>query len=259
MQDNPYQAPAAEVADPASSTDFDTDQFSETPVKHSAGAGAHWLGQSWGLFTASPGTWILIVVVLMGATIAMQQVPLVGNFAPGLLYPILTGGLMVGCHELSRGQKFRFEHLFGAFGDRLLPMVVFAVLYFVAYSAASGGVMIAMLGVDGYWAVLNGDPTAAASREFWLAMLLSMVVSIPIFAAYWLAIPLIMLNKVDPVKAAMLSFKACLSNLIPLILMALLTVLLFISTILTLGLALLIVLPMMFASMYTSYRAIFYR
>lgn len=259
MQENPYQAPAADVADPASDRDLDRGQFNEQPQGHSAGAGVTWLGQAWELFKASPGMWIAMIIVLFALNMLLQQVPLLGNVAPGLLYPLLSAGLMIGCDALNRGQKLRFNHLFSAFGPRLVPLLVFAVLYFLAYTVASAGAMIPFLGVDGYWAFLNGDPSLVITSQFWLGALLSMIVSIPIMAAYWLAVPLIALDEIEPVKAIQLSLKGCLANIAPLVILVLLMVALSIATVFTLGLGLLVVIPIMFANMYTSYRAIFYR
>ena len=95
MQDNPYLAPAAEVSDPITEQRADG-TFLGTPQSRPAGAAVAWIGHSWRLFKASPGMWIALTLVLMGGTIALQAIPLIGGLLPGLLYPLLSAGLMFG-------------------------------------------------------------------------------------------------------------------------------------------------------------------
>ena len=258
MQDNPYLAPAAEVSDPITEQRADG-TFLGTPQSRPAGAAVAWIGHSWRLFKASPGMWIALTLVLMGGTIALQAIPLIGGLLPGLLYPLLSAGLMFGCRDLERGQALRFHHLFAAFGERLAPLLQFTVLYFVAYSAASAAVFIPLLGWDTYLRILSGDPGNIDLSAFWLAMAVNLVVSIPILCAYWLALPLIALNQASPLSAIRLSLVGCIKNLLPLILMMFLLGLLMIAAVIPLGLGLFVVLPMLFSCMYTSYHGIFYR
>lgn len=258
MQDNPYRAPDANVADPAGIRP-EEQTFSTDPQSHSAGAGATWLGKSWELFKASAGMWIALTIVMVAAAIAIQAIPVAGAIIPGLLYPILTAGLMIGCAELNAGRALRFNHLFAAFGDRFAAMMLFTIIYLVVYQTAALLVFVPFIGLDGYLGMLQGDPGNLDPIALWSALGLNMLVSIPIFAGYWLAVPLIALNQIEPIPAIKMSLMGCLKNILPLFVLGVLWTLVAIAGVIPLGLGLLIVLPMMFASMYASYRAIFYR
>ncbi len=257
MYDNPYQAPGATVVDPV--TEFAGEgEFLGVPQSREAGAGARWLADAWRLFKASPGIWIAIILALGGGAIALQFIPVAGAILSGLLYPLLTAGLMLGCDALNRGRPLRFNHLFAGFGDRLAPLLHFSVLYFVVSSAVSAAVWIPMLGLDGYLGFMGGEVEGIDMGAFWFAFLINMIVSIPLFCAYWLALPLITLNQMDPLAAVKLSLLGCLKNVLPLIVLSVLSLLMMIVAVIPLGLGMLIALPMLFASMYTSYRDIFY-
>lgn len=258
MQDNPYKAPSAIVLDPEIELAGES-EFVGVPIRREAGAGTRWLGDAWRLFKASPGIWIAIILALGGGAIVLQMIPVAGAILPGLLYPMLTAGLMLGCDALQHGRPLRFNHLFAGFGERLAPLLTFTVLYFLVSSAVSAAVWIPLLGLDGYLGFLGGDVEGIDMSAFWFTFLINMVVSLPLFAAYWLALPLIALNQMDPLTAVKLSLLGCLKNILPLIVLSVLTILMMIAAAIPLGLGMLIALPILFASMYTSYRDIFYR
>src|SRR5437667_186121 len=80
-----------------------------------AGAGVSFWSEAWRIFSASPGAWIVILVVYVLISIGLAIIPVVGNLAHLVLTPVFIGGVMLGCHALARGEPLSIGHLFGGF------------------------------------------------------------------------------------------------------------------------------------------------
>ena len=79
--------------------------------------GAAWWGEGWRIFTASPALWIGIIVVMVLIMIVLSFVPILGSIAQMLLWPVFTGGVLLGCHALALGRPLEFSHLFAGFRE----------------------------------------------------------------------------------------------------------------------------------------------
>jgi uncharacterized membrane protein len=101
-------------------------------------------------------------------------------------------------------------------------------------------------------AAVIGSPT------FILPMLVGLALSIPLVMAYWFAPALVALEGVSAVSAMKLSFVGCLKNVLPFLLYGIIGLVLFILGAIPFGLGLLIILPVMMASIYVSFKDIYY-
>src|SRR5438309_3317639 len=89
-----------------------------------AGHGLTWWTEGWRLFTPTAGIWILIVVILFAINLVLAFVPLVGNLAAQVLFPVFAGGLMLGCRAIDRGESLSVNYLFAGFSQRFGPLFV---------------------------------------------------------------------------------------------------------------------------------------
>jgi hypothetical protein len=99
------------------------------------------------------------------------------------------------------------------------------------------------------------------------ALIAGVILHVPLIMAVWFAPLLIVFDKMTPYAAMRLSFIACLSNFIPLqifitssfllVVIALMPYILFGLVSLSFGLINFVLMPILYASVYTSYKAIF--
>src|SRR5689334_6394772 len=80
--------------------------------------------------------------------------PLVG----GLLFPVLMGGLMLGCDALRRGEPLTVAHLFAGFNQNAAQLILIGALYLAAYIGIMILVFIPILGFGGF-ALFTGTAT----------------------------------------------------------------------------------------------------
>jgi uncharacterized membrane protein len=91
-----------------------------------------------------------------------------------------------------------------------------------------------------------------------LAALVIMALSIPLYMAMWFAGPLIVLADSDVLPALKTSFYACLKNILPFLVWSIAVMVLAVLASIPLLLGWLLFGPVMMASIYISYRDIFY-
>src|SRR5438132_14404512 len=94
-----------------------------------AGRGASWWGEGWRLFTPDVGVWLLIMLILIAIHVCGAFIPVVGRVALQILFPVFSGGLMLACRPIDRGNPLPVAHLFGGFSRRPVPLVVVRRLY----------------------------------------------------------------------------------------------------------------------------------
>lgn len=223
----------------------------------SAGRGADWLSQSWGMFKQAPGVWIGILVVWVLIAIVADFIPFIGSLAMALASPVFTAGVCLGCRSLESGQGLRVGHLFEGFtGDRVGPLVTVGAL-----SLAGALVLVVVAMAFGAGAMMTGAPMAHGEGRMGGSMLLGALVivalAVPLAMALWFAAPLVALDGVAPVDSLKLSFRACVVNFVPLLVWSLLAFVLMLVAAIPLMLGWLVALPMLMASYYRMYRDIF--
>src|ERR1051325_8834786 len=67
------------------------------------GSGWAWIQSGFDLFRKQPGSWILIVVLLLVCWMLLAIVPVIGGLAGMLLYPVFIAGIMLGASALDNG------------------------------------------------------------------------------------------------------------------------------------------------------------
>ncbi len=227
-----------------------------------AGAGWDWIAGGWKLFMGAPLMWIIAIIIVFIASIAMSLVPILGGIAVQLLQPVVTAGFMVGSHSVDRGGNFELEHLFAGFKKNFGSLVVVGLL-FVIGGIAILLVFVAIVAMTVGTAILTGGseqilPALMASALMILVgVLVMLALLVPLFAAYWFAPALVMMHGMAPVEAMKESFVACFRNFVPFLVYGIVMLVLAVVAAIPFGLGFLVLIPVTIASIYVSYKQIF--
>ena len=254
---NPYAPPAAPVSDPAD----EADQSAFIPGGRgvAAGRGWSWFAEGWDLFKQSPMIWIVNFIVFMLVFIAIELVPFIGGLAGMLLAPVLGAGIMIGARAVHQGEALEVAHLFAGFRERTSPLMMVGVLNMLATMVIVVAVfaVLAVFGVSVLGAAA-GRSVEALGIGLMLGILIVAGLSIPLMMAYWFAPALVALNGFTALEAMKMSFSACLKNVLPFLVYGVVGMLLAVAASIPAMLGWFILVPVWMASMYTSYRDIFY-
>lgn len=250
--ENPYSVPESNLNVPPSGS-FEV----HAPQACATGRGSGWLGEGFGYFKSHAGTWILICIIGFVIMMALNLVPILNIFA-GILAPVWSAGLMIGCKAIHDGEDLKVGHLFAGFSDKFAPLLgVGALMFLVGLLiglAVLGSTYMSLLGV-------GGAPEETFSelgfQTIMLKFLIILAVMLPVYMAVWFAPALIVLGNKGVIESLKLSFKGCLLNLIPFLIYGILGMLLIIAGSIPLMLGLLVVVPMLIASVFISYKEIF--
>lgn len=223
-----------------------------------AGRGWDWIVEAYTLFRKQPGVWILTAVALGVLLIVISMIPLLGSLATALLFPIFSGGLMLGCKDLERGGALEIEHLFAGFrqktGDLVMVgafnLIGWVVIIFAVVAVVGGGVFMGVMrgGIEG---------AGISIASMLIAMLLVAGLSVPLCMATWFAPALIVLHGTAPAAALKASFFACLRNWMPFLVYGVVLLVLCLVAAIPLFLGYLVLVPVLIASVYTACRDIF--
>jgi uncharacterized membrane protein len=213
-----------------------------------------------------------LILVVLGAIVATleKRVPVLGELVSlvmEILWPVVIGGLMLGCRAVDRGNPLLVAHLFAGFRQRTRDLVMVGAIYtglLIVIVLVIGGMMLAIFGVEIFSALSDADtasPTGVAFTSAVIAVLLGclffLLLLLPLVMAIWFAPALIMLAGLSPVEAMKASFAGCLRNVVPFLVYGLIGVLLAIVASIPLGLGWFVLVPVAIASIYASYCDIF--
>jgi uncharacterized membrane protein len=253
---NVYAPPGAPVEDPRQRLEDEHD-FIEGGRAVPAGHGMAWLGDGWRLFKESPLIWIVNVILFLVITVAVQVVPIVGGIAGALLAPVLGAGLMIGAHALRHGEALEVGHLFAGFRQNTGALVLVGVVYLVGMIAIVVVVML-LMGAS-FVGLMAGGGEPVLGPGLILAILIGVALAIPLAMAYWFAPALVALNGLSAIEAMKMSFWSCLKNILPFLVYGLVALVAAIVATIPLALGWLVLGPVLAATMYASYRDIFYQ
>jgi len=217
-----------------------------------------WLRQGWALFVVNPGLWIAMTIVLLVVLIGLSIVPLVGTLAANLLTPLLAAGMLLVCRKIANGETPQIPDLFAGFKLNTSELVMLGVLYMAALLIIFA--IVVVLGGGSLAGGLMMAQPAGIGLAFGgliFAMLLSLVLSVPLFMAIWFAPALVLFNNMPPVEALKASFNACLKNTLPFLVYGLLVMVLMFFAALPVFLGFLVLVPVLSGSIYASYRDVF--
>jgi uncharacterized membrane protein len=253
---NPYAAPRAPVADRAEGPL----NFIPAGRAVAAARGWAWIAEGWELFRRQPGAWIALVIVALLIFLGLALIPLLGSLASAVLTPVFVGGIFVACRERDQGRPLAVSHLFAGFRER------FGTLLSIGF--INLGITVAVMLVAGIvtgagmWTLVGGGTNPEAVAGMGLTLLLAVLVMfallLPLFMALWFAPALAMFHQQGPAEAMKASFVACLKNILPFFVYSVIATLLALVASIPLGLGWLVLGPVMAASLYTSYRDIFF-
>jgi len=255
-QNNPYAAPSAHVADVSQS--IDDGELIEGGQAVPAGNGWQWIADGFALFKMNPGIWILNLIILMVIFVGLALIPFIGTLATYILFPILTGGLMLGCRALERNEPLEVGHLFAGFREKAGPLAVVGVLYLVGLIAV---VLITSLfvGFGVFGAMFMGSKPAMSVTMILLMFLIILGLSIPLLMAIWFAPALVVIHDLQPMDALKQSFTGCLKNIVPFLVYGIIGFVISIIASIPFGLGWFVWAPTIIASAYAGYRDIFVR
>ena len=75
----------------------------------------------------------VLVIILFVILVVLGFIGVLGKLATYIVFPIFSGGLMLGCHALTRDEPLEVGHLFAGFRDKAGPLAVVGVLYLVGW------------------------------------------------------------------------------------------------------------------------------
>jgi uncharacterized membrane protein len=260
---NPYQPPKADVTPPLQ--EFEAGELIDGGEAVPAGNGLQWIGDAFKLFGKAPGIWILNIIIVIVLSFVLALIPFIGSIASTLLMPVIIAGILIGCRSLEAGNALQVEHLFAGFKEKTSQLVLIGLFMLAAYVII--GIVIFVLAAvivgTGFLQSI-GDQRALATWfiEHGLPMLLVLVLLafalfIPLMMAYWFAPALVVFHNMTAIDAMKNSFVGCLRNVLPFLLYGVVALVLMIVAVIPLGLGLLVFVPMMYASIYTSYKDIY--
>ena len=237
------------------------------PRSVDAGRGAAWWSEGWRLFKPAVGVWILIVVIGFGIQLVLAFIPVLGGIASQLLFPVLMGGLMLGCRAIDRGEPLTIAHLFAGFGPRAGSLLIVALIYLAA-AIAIFLLIIALLFVffgaallshlwDAQGSMSSPEAWGGVALVFLVACLLFLLLYLPLVMALWFAPALVVLQGMEPWQAMKLSFAGCIKNIVPFLIYGVVWIGLAIVATIPLLLGWLVLGPVTIASIYASYCDIF--
>lgn len=225
-----------------------------------------WLRYGWALFTADPGIWVAIAVLFLVAQIAVLKLPFIGPLAANLLLPVLLGGVMLGCRKVDSGEALSISDLFAGFSssgaaaqnNSTRELVSVGVLYMLGWLVVlTVGFVVASGAVAGGVAMGRPAGIGFALGGILLTGLVEVVLLMPLVMALWFAPALVVFHGMKAMPALKASFIACARNWLVFTVFSIVATLMTFFALLPVGLGLLVLLPVLFASLYASYRDIF--
>lgn len=275
---NPYSTPAADLVSGAGMADA---EFAG-PVKVAAGNGAGWIFSAFTLFRKNPVSWIFSTIAFFVITGLIQIVPFLGAVAANLLNPVFGAGFIMGAAEQDAGDDFSVRHLFAGFSNNFGQLILFGLVFFFGAFLVMGLLAVVMFTVmaGGMAAMQNPAMLMSMSPVVMVVFFLALTaVMVPMAMMYWFSPALIVLDDLSFFDAMKMSLRGCLMNILPFLVYG--VVILLIGVVVT-GIAAVVmpitvqagkipavlaviplvvigltVMPVVLASIYTSYRDIF--
>ena len=226
-----------------------------------AGHGWTWIAGAWKLFKRQPGIWVSIAIIAIVIFIAYYFMRAFGSILGILLTPVFTAGVVIGAKSLDEGRKLEIAHLFAGFTNRFGALIAVGAIY-LALLLAIVVVSARVTGVS-VWVMLGASPdlTSAAMGEIisiLLAWLIALALMLPVVMAVWFAPPLAVFNELGAFDALKASFVGCLKNIVPFLIYGLILLGFAVLASIPLCLGWLVLAPVIAASIYTSYRDIYF-
>lgn len=228
------------------------------PSIHQATAGAtiDWIAAGWAVFKKAPGAWIALLLVFLLIQFVAGFLPVAGPLAMMVLGSVFNFGMLLGVRDLDADQPLTVGHLFAGFkSPRRNSLILLGLVILIASLVIGVGFGATLLGD------LSAPPPALMDGQFPVtslgSALILLLLLVPVIAATMFVVPLVGFAE-QPIGAALrLSFNASFRNWIPLLVWGLLGAAIVLLGALALLVGLLVACPVMLASYYRMYQAIF--
>lgn len=231
-------------------------------VRHvKARQGLQWIMSGFYLFRMAPMAWMLLCFTLILIAMTLSILPLLGQFIFTLISPVFLAGMMLGCQKLEQGEKLEITHLFAGFKKNTAPLITVGGIYLIGQVLIVGIVMLiggtAMMEMLLQGKRVDENELMEVADDMLSATLVALALSIPLLMAAWFSPLLVAFHNIPPVLAMKKSFFACLKNMLPLQLYGVILIILTVISIIPYGLGLIVLIPIIFTSIYVSYKDIF--
>ncbi len=231
-------------------------------VRHvKARQGLQWIMSGFYLFRIAPMAWMLLCFTLILIAMTLSILPLLGQFIFTLISPVFLAGMMLGCQKLEQGEKLEITHLFAGFKKNTAPLITVGGIYLIGQVLIVGIVMLiggtAMMDMLLQGKRVDENELMEVADDMLSATLVALALSIPLLMAAWFSPLLVAFHNIPPVLAMKKSFFACLKNMLPLQLYGVILIILTVIAIIPYGLGLIVLIPIIFTSIYVSYKDIF--
>ena len=255
---DPYAPPSASVVE---RDNANSDMH--PPKRCSIGRSVAWLGIGWNKFMERPGAWLGLTIIFIALYLLPNLLPIVGPLIALLMmiaFPVFMGGAMLAADHHHRTGNVEVEYLFKGFNEKLWPLVIIGLTYFISYVVIVTIVSVLFFGVFGMSMLFTGDPDldpAVVVLPVLLTALLSLALMMPMFMIIWFSPALVVLNDCSAGEAMKLSFSGCWRNMLPISVYGIVYFILLLIGLMILILGALVVLPLFVPSLYASYREIY--
>jgi uncharacterized membrane protein len=226
-----------------------------------AGHGWTWIAGGWELLKRRPGTWVAIAIIAIVIGIAFYFMRSFGTILSILLTPVFTAGFVIGAKALDEGRELKIAHLFAGFANRFGALIAVGAIYLALLFAIV--VVSALVTGVSVWVMLGAGPDLASATlselaAYLLAWLIALALMVPVFMAVWFAPPLVAFDGLGALDALKASFRGCLKNIVPFLIYGLIVFGFAILASIPFLLGWLVLAPVIGASIYTSYRDIYF-
>ncbi len=227
-----------------------------------AGHGWQWLKQGYALFMKAPLLWVVLLMICFVAAVGLSAVPVVGEPLASLLVPVVLAGLMSGCQAVERGDELELPHLLNGFRRHTAHLVTLGGISLVGQFLIFG-VMMLIGGATLVSLLMSGQPPedpqilTQAIAGAGLAAMVGLLLFALLMMAMQFAPMLVYFDGVAPVEALKLSLRGFLANVGAMSVYGVTLMLLGLLASMPMMLGWLVLLPIVFTSMYISYRQIF--
>ncbi len=235
----------------------------DIPRQVAAAQGYQWLLTGFGLYRKNPLLLSAGFGALFGFTALLALIPLLGGALSELVSPLIAAGFMAAYRVLDQNRTLEWSHYLAGVRGPLIPLMTLGAVQLLGMLLI-GQVMFKM-GFDPQAVAAIARRSDASPQELQALMnqilqaaLTGLALFAPLLMATWFAPALILFGGARPATALGISIKAALRNWAPMLVNSLvLGLLLMLAYVIPYGIGLLFAMPLLFASLYASYQAIF--
>lgn len=228
-----------------------------------AARGWDWIVAGWGLFRKQPVIWIALFLAVAILVAVLHLAGLFGLLVLVVLTPAIEAGIGVATRELEAGHGLRLDTLLVALRERFGALAAIGGLMLAAVVLISlvVGIGLGLTTGASLLAVAQGTSPDLSVPEVFISILLALLavlaLLLPVLMAAWFAPFLVVFHGTATTQALRESFVACLRNLAPFLLYGVALLVLGVLASIPAFLGWLALGPVLFASLYVSYKDIF--